>query len=211
MSRSRAWFPIATAGRRLRDVALDMMPNGMFAREKCDCGGMGNQDLIGILFPCYWYFFSVHQKFKQYNDYNDSGNLTLINKWYLNRQIHHSLQSAKQQPRCSPGKLRVRPVSQALAAGPNTRVQNATTNHEAIVISLSYSIQTQVPIKKSGNLVAVNQVSYPREKNMYPHGLFSNSLSLMPFPRYLYTGITPKALEETFRSRRFEGRRQIWT
>ena len=54
-SRSRAWFPIATAGRRLLDAALDMMPNGMLAREKCDCGGMGNQDLIGMLSPCCWY------------------------------------------------------------------------------------------------------------------------------------------------------------
>lgn len=46
-SRSRAWSPIATATRGEVDAAVEMMPNGMFAREKCDPRGMLNQDVRG--------------------------------------------------------------------------------------------------------------------------------------------------------------------
>ena len=46
-SRSRAWSPIATATRSEVDDAVEMMPNGMFASEKCDPRGMLNQDLRG--------------------------------------------------------------------------------------------------------------------------------------------------------------------
>jgi hypothetical protein len=43
-SRSRAWSPIATATRGDDEDAVEMMPNGMLASEKCEPRGMLNQD-----------------------------------------------------------------------------------------------------------------------------------------------------------------------
>jgi hypothetical protein len=43
-SRSSAYSPMATATRGDVEDAVEMMPKGMFAREKCDPLGMVNQD-----------------------------------------------------------------------------------------------------------------------------------------------------------------------
>lgn len=43
-SRSKAWSPIATATRGVLEEVVEMMPNGMFAREKCDPRGMLSQE-----------------------------------------------------------------------------------------------------------------------------------------------------------------------
>lgn len=43
-SRSRACSPMATATRGFVDDAVEMIPKGMLAREKCEPRGMLNQD-----------------------------------------------------------------------------------------------------------------------------------------------------------------------
>lgn len=50
-ARSRAWSPIAIAGRGSFDFGVEMMPKGMLAREKCDLGGIGNHDFRDIAKP----------------------------------------------------------------------------------------------------------------------------------------------------------------
>ena len=47
--RSSAKVPIATAGRGIVLESVLMMPKGMFAREKCESGGMESHDLPAIL------------------------------------------------------------------------------------------------------------------------------------------------------------------
>jgi hypothetical protein len=42
--RSRAWSPIATAGRGVGFDVVEMIPNGRFAKEKWLDLGMGNHD-----------------------------------------------------------------------------------------------------------------------------------------------------------------------
>ena len=51
MERERAWVPIAIAGWGVGVSGVLMMPKGMLAREKCESGGVGSQDL-GAIFVC---------------------------------------------------------------------------------------------------------------------------------------------------------------
>lgn len=48
-AKSRAYSPMATAGRGDGDEAVLMIPNGMLASEKWDVRGIGSQDVAGIL------------------------------------------------------------------------------------------------------------------------------------------------------------------
>ena len=48
-SRSRAWSPIAIATRGDDEDAVEIMPNGMLASEKCEPRGMLNHDRSEVM------------------------------------------------------------------------------------------------------------------------------------------------------------------
>lgn len=48
-ARSSAWSPMAMAGRGVLEEAVEMIPKGMLAREKCEVREIGSQDFAAMI------------------------------------------------------------------------------------------------------------------------------------------------------------------
>lgn len=48
-ARSSAWSPMAMAGRGVLQEAVDMIPKGMLAREKCEVREIGSHDFAAMI------------------------------------------------------------------------------------------------------------------------------------------------------------------